>query len=270
MAARLIDISRLSGKQLDELARTMKKHRHDDYKPAFRTEPADRMVFAPLAEAIARDGCRVEEIEKNFRATKFRNFERMRSGGEKSHLSYYLGFLFETAVQMSILRFSQENPELLSVLRNTSGELDGGRRFMTDSRGSAVFYKPTGSGRTTRMIAEIDLVGEIHDSGDTAPAIFEITLMNGCRKNFKSRRKGELLGELYGRKPYFCVIRPAYNDEKPGASIQFSRERGFWRDLLVPRNEAIREIALRLIEEEHMSKEAGLQAAASAASGAGI
>jgi len=256
MGARAIDLSRMSEKQLDELSRRMRKHRHDAHRPAYRAEPVDETVFTPLAEAIAKDGCRLDQIENNFRSTKFRHFQSIRGDGFKSHISYYLGFLFETAVQMSILRFSQENPELMSVLRETSGVLEDGRRYSVDSRGSAVFYRPADNGRTMQTVAEIDLVGEIRENGAVVPVIFEITLMNGHRKDFKSKRKAELLGELYGRKPYFCVIRPAYNNEEPGASLQFSPERGIWRDLLLPRNDAIRALASRLLDEEHATNNA--------------
>lgn len=256
MGARLIDISRMSERQLSEFSHHLRRKMREGYAPNYRPEPADRTVFAPLAEAIARDGLGIDEIEVNFRATKLRHFEAIRGGGLKGHMGYYLGFLFETAIQMSILKFAQENPGLMVVLRDTSGVFDDGRRFNVDSRGTATFYMPADNGRATRTIAEIDLVGEIHENGSIVPVIFEITLMNGHRKDFKSRRKTELLEELYGRRPYFCVVRPAYNSEEPGSSIHFSPERGVWRDLLIPRNDAIRALASRLLSEEHSAKAA--------------
>jgi hypothetical protein len=265
MAARVIDISRMSEKQLSEISRRMRRNSHFRNSTAYRAEPVDERVFAPLADTIAKDGCRLDRIEENFRATKFRHFENIRGDGFRSHISYYLGFLFETAVQMSILRFSQENPELITVLRDTSGTLSGGRYFSVDSRGSAVFYRPADNGRAMQTIAEIDLVGEIREMGSVVPVIFEITLMNDHRKDFKIRRKSELLEELYGHKPYFCVVRPAYTDEVPGVSLQFSAERGVWRDMLTPRNDAIRALASRLLDEEHMERETGPQAASSGA-----
>jgi hypothetical protein len=262
MAARVIDISRMSEKQLAEISRRMRRDRNYKRSLAYRAEPVDTRVFAPLAEAIAKDGCELDRIEKNFRATKFRHFEDIRGDGYKSHISYYLGFLFETAVQMSILRFSQENPELMSVLRNTGGALSCGQQYSVDSRGSAVFFRPADNGRVMQSIAEIDLVGEIHEMGSVVPVIFEITLMNAHRKDFKNKRKSELLEEMYGRKPYFCVIRPAYNGEETGVSIEFSAERGVWRNMLTPRNDAIRALASRLLDEEHAARPDGRQAGA--------
>jgi hypothetical protein len=261
MAARVIDISRMSEKQIAEMSRRMRRDKDFKRSLAYRAEAVDERVFAPLAEAIAKDGSRLDMIEKNFRATKFRHFENIRGDGFKSHISYYLGFLFETAVQMSILRFSQENPELLTVLRNTGGIMEHGQMFSVDSRGSAVFFRDADNGRAKQTIAEIDLVGEIHEMGGIVPVIFEITLMNGHRKDFKNKRKSELLEEMYGRKPYFCVVRPAYNEEETGVSIEFSAERGVWRNILTPRNDAIRALAARLLEQEHEAKENEKQAA---------
>lgn len=254
MAARVIDISRMSEKQLAEISRRMRKDRSFRRSLAYRTEAVDERVFTPLAEAIAKDGCELDMIEKNFRATKFRHFEEMRGDGFKSHISYYLGFIFETAVQMSILRFSQENPELVTVLRNTGGALESGCQYSVDSRGSAVFFRPADNGRALQTIAEIDLVGEIREMAGVVPVIFEITLMNGYRKDFKNKRKSELLEEIYGRKPYFCVVRPAYNGEEPGVSLEFNIERGIWRNILIPRNDAIRALASRLLDEEHSAR----------------
>jgi len=260
MAARVIDLSRLSEKQLCELGRHIGRNRHGAGKPEFRHEPADENLFVPLAKAIAKEECGIDRVEEKFRATKFRNFEHIRGSGYRGHLSYYLGFLFETAVQLSILRFSQENPELLTVLRERSGELSGGRHYSVDSRGSAVFHRPVDNGRTLQTIAEIDMVGELHEGCDVFPVIFEITLMNDRRKDFNIRRKSELIEEIYGRKPYFCVISPAYEEEVPGVTLQFSVDRGAWRDMRVPRNDGIRALASRLFDEEHAAKENGKQA----------
>ncbi len=255
MGARMIDVSRLSERQLCEVSRRMgRKGGHA--RLAYRPEPVDDSVFAPLCESIARDGCRLDAIEENFRASRLRRFDAMRHDGFRSHFSYYLGFLFETAIQMSILKFSQEIPESFRVVRDVSGELRGGARYEVDSRGSALFYRPADNGRSMKTLAEIDLVGEIRDGAAVIPVMFEITLMNGSRKDFKSRRKAALLEEIYGRKPYFCVIRPAYDDEEPGSHIRFRPERGVWRDILIPRNDSIRALASRLLEEERAPDQA--------------
>lgn len=251
MAPRLIDLSRLSEKQLNDLSRHMRKDKHGLKKPEYRPEPADVRVFIPLAKEIARKSCQLDRIEDNFKASKFRHFESIRGDGFRSHLSYYLGFLFETSVQMAVMDFSRENPELLTIMHDRCGMLGDGTIFSADSRGSAIFYKQADNGRTLQTYAEIDMVGELHENNGVVPVIFEATLMNGHHRDFKLKRKADLLEEIYGKRPYFCVVRPAYDGEETGAHIQLGNDRGVWRDILIPRNDALRSLAMRLLNEEH-------------------
>lgn len=249
MAPRLIDLSRLNERQMDELCRRMKRDK-GAMKPRFRTEPADEDVFMPLSEGIARESRGIERIESYFKATKARKPGNDNEERSRDHYSYYLGFLFETSVQMAILDFARENPDVFSVLRDKCGVLESGAIYSADSRGNMVFFAQADGGRTLRTLAEIDLVGELHDISGTVPVIFEITLMNARHRDFKLKRKAELLEEIYGRKPYFCIVRPAYGGEEEGAHVRLGSERGVWREILVPRNDALRSLARRLLNEE--------------------
>ncbi len=242
MAARMIDLSRLSQKQLDELAWQV---RHGKHKPRFREDAADRMVFAPLAESISGWKCPEAELECAFRSgMNRRHWNGSRDSGAMSH---YLGFLFETYVQLAMLKFAGENPGLISILRDSFGTVGDSCRYSADSCGTAVFTRHHKG--LLKPFAEIDTIAEISSGPWLVPAIFEITLMNGERKDFKARRKSRLVEEMYGRRPYFCIVRPAYRDEETGLRLKLDVKKGAYREILVEQNMDVRRLAERLARE---------------------
>ncbi len=251
MAARVIDASRFDDRQYFDFVRDMKKPDNGRrWQPRFSRERIDEELFGPLAERIIRGGTKMEDAEKTFRSSVY-HFERARGSGLEVHFANYIGFLFETAIQLAILDFARDNPGVLSVLTNLSGELRSGYSYTINSRGSATFINPRGA-----SAAEIDAIGEYRDGPGIVPVMFEITLMKWKRR-YNSRKKMKLVEGMRGCEPSFCIIRQAGREEMPGAYLRTHPGRGTWRDVLVPRNDALPPLADKLMREEHEARASG-------------
>ncbi len=193
----------------------------------------DERLFFPLAEFFEHDSYNQPDfdsyiLKKGYPKHPLRDESRKARSMQRNA---YRGFALDAYVKYALSRFTEITGCPLSPAELTTGTLPDGHTFKASEWGNVTFYNTSKYNTSKITVAEIDGLYEFKGTSQLTPVVFEVTFDGGGPQgNLMSKIK--LVQYLYDSHPFFCKIRPAKGNERPGV---YKRRFEHRRDIAVPK-----------------------------------